>query len=41
MTDIKEKLTAFSRRFNDRLPEFLPFRPAPKKEWFRPWNIRS
>lgn len=41
MTDIKEKLTAFSRRFNDRLPEFFTLPAGPEKEWFRPWNIRS
>lgn len=34
MTDIKEKLTAFSRRFNDRLPEFFTLPAGPEKEWF-------
>ena len=31
MTDIKEKLTAFSRRFNDRLPEFFTLPAGPEK----------
>lgn len=31
MTDIKEKLTAFSKRFNERLPEFFPLPDGPEK----------
>ena len=31
MTDIKEKLTAFSQRFNNRLPEFFTLPAGPEK----------
>ena len=31
MTDIKEKLSAFSRRFNDCLPEFFTLPAGPEK----------